>query len=120
MSALIAIVDDDEGLSRSLVDLMRSAGYRAESFASSELFVETNNLSRFHCVVADIHMPGRSGLELIPDLRKQGHAIPVILITALPDGSLDDDARLAGARCLLRKPFESEVLLTCVERSVAR
>jgi FixJ family two-component response regulator len=119
MSALVAIVDDDDGLRHSLVDLMRSAGYRAESFASSELFVESNNLSRFHCVVADIHMPGKSGLELIPDLRKQGHTLPVILITALTDGTLDVDATLAGAQCLLRKPFKGEVLLVCVERSIA-
>lgn len=118
MSAFVAIVDDDEGIRRSLVDLMRSSGYGVESFASCELFLETADLSHFHCVVADIDMPGRSGLELVRDLRKRGHTIPVILITALAGRNLEDDAIKAGAECLLRKPFHGEALLVCVEKNL--
>jgi FixJ family two-component response regulator len=118
MSAFVAIVDDDDGLRGSLVDLMRSTGYRAESFPSAELFLESKNLAHFHCLVADVHMPGKSGLELVRELRRRGSTMPVILITALTDNGLDDDAALAGAQRLLRKPFESEALLLCVERSI--
>jgi FixJ family two-component response regulator len=118
-SPLIAIIDDDETLCSSLVDLMRSIGYRAEPFASAETFLALSNLVPFACVIADIHLPGMSGLELARKLHERGGMSPVILITALSDKRLDDEAMSVGARCLLRKPFETKVLLDCVERSLS-
>jgi FixJ family two-component response regulator len=117
-SHLVAIIDDDEALCSSLVDLMRSTGYRAEAFPSAETFLAAFNRFPFDCVIADVDMPGMSGLYLVRKLREQGDVIPVFLITALPDKRLDDAAVLAGAQCLLRKPFETRALLDCVERSV--
>jgi FixJ family two-component response regulator len=117
-SPLVAIVDDDDALCSSLVDLMRSVGYRAEPHYSAETFLTSVNLLVVRCIVADVHMPGMSGFDLVRRLREQGIMTPVILITALPDTHLDDEAILAGAQCLLRKPFEIESLLDCVERSL--
>jgi FixJ family two-component response regulator len=117
-SALVAIIDDDEALRSSLVDLMHSTGYRAEPFASAETFLASSNLLNVECVIADVHLPGMSGLNLARKLQEQGDMTPVILITALTDRRLDDEATLAGAQCLLRKPFETRVLLDCVERSL--
>jgi FixJ family two-component response regulator len=118
-SALVAIIDDDEALCSSLVDLLRSAGYRAEPFPSAEAFLASPNLLLFDCVIADIHMPGMGGLNLARRLDREGPMIPVILITALPDEHLDQDAISVGAQCLVRKPFETTTLFDHVERSLS-
>jgi FixJ family two-component response regulator len=116
---LVAIIDDDEALCSSLVDLMRSVGYRAVPFASAETFLTSSTLIGLDCVIADVHMPGMGGLNLVRKLHEQGVVTPVILITALPDKHLDDEAISLGAQCLLRKPFETNTLLDCVERSLS-
>jgi FixJ family two-component response regulator len=113
----VAVVDDDEALCSSLVDLMRSIGYRAEPFVSAEALLTSANLSSFGCIVADVHMPGMGGLGLVRELHENGIMTPVILITALPDTYLDEEAVSIGAQCLLRKPFEISSLLDRVERS---
>jgi FixJ family two-component response regulator len=119
-SRLVAIIDDDEALCSSLVDLMRSIGYRVESFVSAETFLASSNLSLFECVIADVHLPGMSGLDLVRKLKERGSMTPVILITGLPERRLDDEAISVGAECLLRKPFETKALLDCVERSLSK
>jgi FixJ family two-component response regulator len=116
----IAVVDDDELLCLSLVDLIGSIGYRAESFVSAQTFLESARLSSCNCIIADVHMPGIGGLGLVRELREQSVMTPVILITALPDKSLDEEAASVGASCLLRKPFEIRSLLDCVERSLQK
>jgi FixJ family two-component response regulator len=114
----IAVVDDDEALCSSLVDLMRSMGYRAEPFSSAEAFLMSPNRFGLHCIIADIHMPGMGGLDLLSELRRQGNTTPVVLITALTDRQLDQEAAARGALCLLRKPFEIGSLLDHIERSL--
>jgi FixJ family two-component response regulator len=116
---LIAIVDDDEDLCSALVDLMRSIGYRAEPFFASETLLTSPSLPLFDCVIADVRMPGMSGLDLARKFQDQGDLRPVILITALPDGRLEAEAISAGAQRLLRKPVETQILIECVERSLS-
>jgi FixJ family two-component response regulator len=118
-SPLVAVVDDDEALCLSLADLMRSIGYRVEPFESAEMFLTSADLFPFDCIIADVHMPGMGGINLVRRLQEQGAKTPVILITALPDTDLDDKAISVGAQCLLRKPFESRTLLDCIERSLS-
>lgn len=117
---LVAIVDDDEALCLSLLDLMRSLGHRAEAFTSAEALLASTDLLLFDCVVADVHMPGMGGINLARELARQDGRPPVILISALPDRHLEDEAILVGAKCLLRKPFEAQALLDCVERQLSR
>jgi FixJ family two-component response regulator len=116
----IAIVDDDAALCSSLVDLMRSMGYRAEPFGSAEAFLMSPNRFGLHCIIADIHMPGMGGLDLLSELRRQANTTPVVLITALTDRQLDQEAAARGALCLLRKPFEISSLLDHIERSLRK
>ena len=115
---LIAVVDDDETLCSSLVDLLRSVGYLAEPFASAEKFLASHHLFNLDCIIADVHMPGMGGLDLLRRLRDQNITSPVILVTALTDEQLDDEAIAAGAFFFLRKPFEADSLLDCVGWSV--
>jgi FixJ family two-component response regulator len=114
----IAVVDDDEALGSSLVDLMRSIGYRAEPFTSAEALLISPDRFGLHCIIADINMPGMSGLNLLDALRQQGIRTPVVLITALTDKHLDKEAASKGALCLLRKPFEMSSLLDHIDRSL--
>jgi FixJ family two-component response regulator len=114
----IAVVDDDEALGSSLVDLMRSIGYRAEPFTSAEALLMSPDRFGLHCIIADINMPGMSGLNLLDALRQQGIRTPVVLITALTDKHLDEEAASKGALCLLRKPFEMSSLLDHIDRSL--
>ena len=118
-SPFIAIIDDDEELCSSLVDLVQSVGYRAEPFASAETFLSSPNLPIFDCALADVHMPGMSGFDLVRRLREEDRGTPVILITALPYNHLEDEALSVGATCLIRKPFEAVTLLESVERSLS-
>ena len=117
-SPLVSIIDDDEALCMALADLLRSAGYRVEQYGSAETFLASSNLSILDCILADIHMPGMTGLDLLRRLHERGIMTPVILITALPDKHLDDEATALGAQSLLRKPFETNTLLDCIERSL--
>ncbi|MBR1124875.1 response regulator [Bradyrhizobium lablabi] len=117
-SPLVSIIDDDEALCLSLVDLLHSVGYRVEQYGSAEAFLASSNLLSLDCILSDIHMPGMSGLDLLQTLRERGVATPVILITALPDKHLDNEAIAHGARYLLRKPFKANCLLECVRRSL--
>src|SRR5262249_8846143 len=79
-SSLVAIIDDDETLCASLVDLMRSIGYRAGPYDSAEMFLSSSDLLSWDCIVADVHMPGMGGLSLARTLRENGIMTPVILI----------------------------------------
>jgi FixJ family two-component response regulator len=117
--SLVAVIDDDEALCLSIVDLLRSTGYRAEPFTSAETFLTSSDISDPDCIVADVHMPGMGGLNLVRELRKRRVKTPVILITALPDEYIDHQAHWSGARFLLRKPFEADSLLNCIAESLA-
>jgi FixJ family two-component response regulator len=97
---------------------MRSVGYRAEPFYSAETLLMSADRSSLDCIIADVHMPGMGGLNLLRELHELGVLTPVILITALTDKHLDNEAASRGATYLLRKPFETSTLLDCIERSL--
>jgi len=108
---LIAIVDDDRSIQRALKDLMESAGLTAQSFGSAEEFLESDLRNQTGCLVADVRMPGMSGLELQAKLKAEGSRIPIIFITAHADAKMKLQAIKAGAVEFLFKPFDDEVLL---------
>jgi FixJ family two-component response regulator len=110
-SQLVAIVDDDRSVQSALKDLMESAGLEARCFGSAEEFLEPDQRNQTGCLVADIRMPGMSGLELQAKLKAEGSRIPIIFITAHGDAKMKIQAMKAGALEFLSKPFDDEVLL---------
>jgi FixJ family two-component response regulator len=110
-SQLVAIVDDDRSVQRALKDLMESAGLEARCFGSAEEFLEPDQRNQTACLLADIRMPGMSGLELQAKLKAEGSRIPIIFITAHGDAKMKMQAMEAGAVEFLSKPFDDEVLL---------
>lgn len=116
----IAIIDDDRSFRVALVESLSSLGYGADGYASAEDYIGLVGDKSFDCVVTDIHMPGMSGLDLMKCLAAQGSAAPVVLITARSDSTLEAKAAAAGAVCLLRKPFEINDLINCIDEVAKR
>ena len=114
----VAIVDDDESIRAALQGFMKEAGLPAQAFASAEEFLGSGDLSQVGCLVADIRMPGMSGLELQARLNAERHRIPTVFITAHGDESMKMQALRAGAVEFLAKPFDEEVLLDCVRAAM--
>jgi FixJ family two-component response regulator len=106
----VAVVDDDESVRESLPDLLRELGYEAKPFASAEDFLASGCIGDTRCLIVDVAMPGMSGLELYRELILQGHAIPVIFITALTGKSLPRALLQEGAVACLIKPFSEQDL----------
>jgi FixJ family two-component response regulator len=117
---MIAIVDDDESVREAVRGLMRSTGLAAEAFASAEDFLSSPHLGRAACVVADINMPGMSGIDLHHHLAAFSKTIPTILITAYPNDSVRSRALGAGVVGYLIKPFSDDDLLDCVRSAIGR
>jgi len=114
----IAVIDDDQSFRVALVESLSSLGYGADGYASAEDYIGSTGGKSFDCVVTDIHMPGMSGLDLMKRLAAGGSTTPVVLITARSDTNLEAKAAAAGAACLLRKPFEINELIECIEGAV--
>ena len=114
----VAIVDDDESIRAALQGFMKEAGLPAQSFASAEDFLTSGDLNQVGCLVADIRMPGMSGLELQARLNADRHRIPIVFITAHGDENMKMQALRAGAVEFLAKPFNEEVLLDCVRAAM--
>jgi len=111
---MVAIVDDDESVRTALLGLLRSTGLPAKAFASAEEFLASlasNEQQHVACLIADIRMPGMSGLELQAELNSRNLRIPTIFITAHGDTNMKMQALRAGAAEFLIKPFRDDVLL---------
>jgi FixJ family two-component response regulator len=112
---VISIVDDDSSLRQAIAGLVRSMGFAAEAFRSAEEFVSSGGFRRTSCLIADMRMPGMSGLELRHHLVAAGAPVPTILITAFPDERDRARAKAAGVVCYLAKPVEETALLGCIQ-----
>lgn len=100
--------------------LVKSLGYTAAVFASAAEFLASPRLSATDCLVADIHMPDMSGVELYRHLIGSRRAIPTILVTAYPDESIQKQMLNEGVECYLRKPLEEADLIDCLRSAVTR
>jgi FixJ family two-component response regulator len=118
--SLISIVDDDQSFRDSMRRLLKSLGYAVAVFPSAAEFLASPKLSATSCLVADVHMPAITGVELYSHLIEAGHAIPTILVTAYPDDSVRERMLNLGVECYLRKPFEEAHLIGCLRSAFAR
>ena len=114
----VAVIDDDGPFRTALVESLCSLGYRASGFATADEFVARKADSECDCIITDIHMPGMSGFDLKQLLRSRDSKVPVILITARAESGLEARVGAVGAVGLLRKPFESNALIDCLEKAL--
>jgi FixJ family two-component response regulator len=117
-ASLISIIDDDEEIREATKALLRSLGYRAATFASAEEFLQSDSLGNTACLIADVQMPGLSGVDLQHWLMTRGVKIPTIFITAFPEDKTRARAMKAGAVGFLCKPFSEDSLLKCLDSAV--
>jgi FixJ family two-component response regulator len=119
MKPVVAIVDDDPSVREGMIDLLSSIDFIAEAFSRAEDFLKSSRLQTTFCLIADVQMPGMTGLELYNCLVSSGTAIPTILITAFPNETDRACALQDGVFCYLTKPVDEVELLACI-RSAAR
>ena len=115
---MVAIVDDDELMRGALQGLLREAGLPARAFASAEEFLDSGAQHLSSCLIADIRMPGMSGLDLQARLNAEHIRIPIIFMTAHSDERIRMQALRSGAVELLAKPFDDDVLLETVRAAL--
>ena len=113
----VAIIDDDEELRLSLGRLMRAYGIEAKLFESADAFLASGQ-SHFDCVIADVHMPLMSGIELYRHLLYAEQAIPTILVTAYPNEDDRAEALNEGVVCYLPKPIDERILKRCLREAL--
>jgi FixJ family two-component response regulator len=116
--SVISVIDDDASVRAATSNLLTSHGYTVHTFASAEEFLRSTQVNDISCVVADVHMSGMSGLELLTVMRAQGYRAPFILITAFPDEGIRARALNAGAICFLAKPFAGPTLIKCLDTAL--
>ncbi len=115
---MVAIVDDDESVRVALQGLMKELGFPAIAFACAEEFLDSGEQQRTACLIADIRLPGISGLDLQSRLNGDERRIPILFITAHGDEKLRMRVLRAGAVEFLTKPFDDEVLLNGVRAAL--
>jgi FixJ family two-component response regulator len=119
-SGLVAIVDDDESVQSTLQDLIESDGLSTFCFGSAEQFLDSEAQYKAVCLIADIRMPGMSGLKLQAKLKAERCRLPIIFITAHGDDEMRIHAMREGAVEFLTKPFNDTVLLEMVHAALER
>jgi FixJ family two-component response regulator len=117
---LVSVVEDDRYFRESMGRLMRSLGYTVEAFPSAADFLASPRLAETACLIADVHMPAMTGIELYRYLIAAGRAIPTILVTAYPNDIDRAHALNDGVVCYLRKPVDEQHLIQCLRAVLTR
>ena len=115
---MVAIVDDDDLMRNALEGLLKAVGLPSQVFSSAEDFLKSGRQREVKCLIADIRMPGMSGLELQAHLNAERYKIPIIFITAHGDEKMRMQALRAGAVEFMAKPFDDEALLESVRAAL--
>jgi FixJ family two-component response regulator len=110
----IAVIDDDFRVLESLVNLLRSFGYSAESYQSAEQFLQSGRLSQTNCIITDVEMRQMSGLDLLQFLKNGNYAVPVIIITGKPSERSEAFYLESGAVGFFRKPVDGDGLIELI------
>ncbi len=119
-SAVIAIVDDDDWVRDGLERLIRSLGWKAETFASAQEFLARHGAEEPSCLVLDLQLPGLSGLDLQKRMAEVGLEIPIVFLTGHGDIPASVQAMKAGAVEFLTKPVDEQKLLQAIQEAIER
>jgi len=114
----IFIIDDDKAVRRSLSLFLQSVGYQVETYESAEGFLEREKFDGAGCIILDVNMSGKSGLELQEELIKSGSELPIVFVTGKGNIKMSVNAIKKGAVNFLEKPFKEEDILNSVSESV--
>jgi FixJ family two-component response regulator len=115
----IGVVEDDSGVRTALKQLLRAAGFAALTFASAEEFLSSDCLAQVDCLIADVNLPGMTGVALLKALDASGGRVPAVLITGRDDAGTIELMRQAGDVPRLHKPFSDDELFGAI-RAVLR
>ena len=116
----ISIVDDDESVRLATASLLRAYGFVTSTFGSAEEFLRSPHLHDTSCLISDVQMPGMTGPELQSRLLELGSEVPIIFMTAFPDDRTHRQVDAAGAIAFLKKPFDSNLMVECVDKALHR
>lgn len=119
-TSVIAIVDDDESVREAMVSLVKSLGYDVVAFDCAENYLSFGDRGEVGCLIADVQMPGMTGIDLHSQLVADGESTPTILVTAFPDAWAQTRAVRDGVRCYLTKPVRDEDLQSCINSALGR
>ena len=118
--AVVAVVDDDVSAREGLESLLRSAGWRAETFASAQEFLARARPDAPGCLILDLQLPGLSGLDLQKRMAEAGMEIPIIFLTGHGNIPASVQAMKAGAVEFLTKPVDEQDLLRAIQEAIER
>src|SRR4029077_8945921 len=110
----IAVIDDDPRVLESQLNFLASCGYKAESYLSAEQFLESGDLTRCMCIIADIELPKMTGLGLLQNIRTGRCAVPVVIITGKPSEHSETFYLERGAIGFFRKPVDCDALVDLI------
>lgn len=115
---IVYVIDDDEAARHSLEFLLDCAEIRVRAFASADAFLASSPPLAGACIVTDIRMPGRSGIELVEEMKRRGASVPVIVITGHADVPLAIQAIHAGVADFIEKPFDDQIMLAAIQKAL--
>lgn len=115
----IAIIDDDKNLRESIGDLLETEGYQSRLYESAEAFLGERRHADYACIVADVKMPGISGIEMLAIIRQFPDCPPVLVLTSYTDERIRSDALRTGAASFLTKPIDTELLFSALEAAIS-
>lgn len=117
--ALVAVVDDDESVRKGLQRFLRAFGHSVETYSEVGEFQKSLKLRRPDCVLLDLLLPGKTGLDLLQQLAKDREALPTIVITGDHSPDLATKAMQSGARAVLWKPIDGSLLLEAIAAAIS-
>ncbi|OGP65629.1 MAG: DNA-binding response regulator [Deltaproteobacteria bacterium RBG_13_47_9] len=119
-SPIVYVVDDDPSVRRSLARLIRSAGFRVETFAQAQDFLDQKEGTDPSCLVLDVNLPERSGLDLQRELSSRGYSMPIVFITGYGNIPMTVQAMKGGAVEFLEKPIDHQVLMNAIHQAIKK
>src|ERR1700744_986858 len=117
---IVFVVDSDPSVRESLELLVRAAGWRAETFASAQEFLDRPRSFVPSCLILDVTLPDLNGLELQERIATERTDMPIIFLTGLADVAMTVRAMKRGALEFLTKPFDAEVLVIAIQQAIRR